>query len=241
VSVALIRFPGSNCDRDCEFVLKNVVGATVDVVWHTQSELPPDVDAVLLPGGFSYGDYLRSGAMAAHSPIMAAVKAFAEAGGRTLGICNGFQMLCETGILPGALLPNRDGQFICEVVRLSATGGGRGLAAGYAPQEEIAIPIAHNDGNYFAEPQVVDTLFEEKKVAFTYVAKDADGHGAANGARRAIAGLIGGPEDNVLGLMPHPERRAESRLGGDDGLRLLKTFVSGAADADAATATGDAP
>jgi phosphoribosylformylglycinamidine synthase len=229
MTVAVVTFPGSNCDRDCVWAVEKTTGASAQLVWHRDDGLPDDTSAVILPGGFSYGDYLRCGAMAAHSPVIADVKRFAAKGGPVLGICNGFQVLCEIGLLPGALLQNRDGLFLCEVVELEATGGGKGLLSRYGAGERIQLPIAHGEGNYFADDETLDQLERDGLVAFRYAARDGDGHGGLNGSRRAIAGLVGGPDHNVVGLMPHPERRAESRLGGVDGARLLQGLVEAAA------------
>jgi phosphoribosylformylglycinamidine synthase len=190
-------------------------------VWHQDAELPAGTTAVILPGGFSYGDYLRTGAMAAHSAIMGAVKRFVDAGAPVLGICNGFQILCEAQILPGALLRNRDGAFVCDTVTLEVSGGGAGMLSGYDRRQHIALPVAHGEGNYFADDATLDTLERDDRVAFRYVEKDAHGNGAVNGARRAIAGIVGGPKRNVVGLMPHPERRSAPALGGTDGLALI--------------------
>lgn len=221
MSVAVVTFPGSNCDRDCVHAVEHGVGARAQRVWHKDSELPAGTQAVILPGGFSYGDYLRCGAMAARSTLMPAIQRFAEAGGAVLGICNGFQILCEAGLLPGALLQNREGLFVCELVELEATGGAQGLLQGYGAGERIRLPVAHGEGNYFADDETLDRLEREGRIAFRYTARDDGGDGALNGARRGIAGISGGPRGNVVGLMPHPERRSEARLGGDDGLRLL--------------------
>ncbi len=225
MSVAIIRFPGSNCFRDSLHVMQNVVGAKTVEVWHQESALPADVQSVFLPGGFSYGDYLRCGAMAAHQPIMAAIKDFAEKGGRVLGVCNGFQVLCETGMLPGALMPNDHGLFSCDIVGLEATGGSEGFLSGYAKDQTIQLPVAHHDGNYFANDAILDELERDNRIAFSYVAKNSEGHGTLNGSRRSIAGILGGPQKNVLGMMPHPERRSEERLGGIDGLNLMKALA----------------
>jgi phosphoribosylformylglycinamidine synthase len=224
VSVVVVTFPGSNCDRDV--VTAVVEGAHGRAVrhFHKEQELPHDVSAVVLPGGFSFGDYLRCGAMAARSNIMGAVKRFASAGGPVVGICNGFQILCEAGILPGALLRNTDGRFHCEEVELEV-GGDSPLLAHYEKGENIVLPIAHGEGNYFADDEVIATLEREKRVAFRYAARDAAGHGVVNGARRGIAGIIGGPARNVIGLMPHPERRSLDLHGADDGLPLLQALV----------------
>lgn len=220
MSVAVVTFPGSNCDRDCVWALQQGAGVPVAPVFHKELELPSLTTAVLLPGGFSFGDYLRCGAMAALSPIMAAVKRFAEAGGPVLGICNGFQILCETRLLPGALLRNVDGRFHCEEVALTVEGQSP-LLTQYAKGAQIVLPIAHGEGNYVADDATLKKLEDEGRVAFRYVERDAHGNGAINGARHGIAGIVGGPQRNVVGLMPHPERRSAEILGGNDGLGLL--------------------
>ncbi|MCC7111891.1 MAG: phosphoribosylformylglycinamidine synthase subunit PurQ [Deltaproteobacteria bacterium] len=229
MTVAVVTFPGSNCDRDCVSAVKDALGASVVRAWHKDAALPAQTSSVILPGGFSYGDYLRCGAMAALSPIMAAVKRFADAGGPVLGICNGFQILCEAKLLPGALLRNNDGLFHCEDVELEVCAGGRGLLAPFDRHQRITLPIAHGEGNYFADDATLDRLEAEERVAFRYVARDAKGNGAVNGARRGIAGVIGGPAHNVVGLMPHPERRSGTHLHGSDGLLLLRGLVAAGA------------
>ncbi|MFN7902422.1 MAG: phosphoribosylformylglycinamidine synthase subunit PurQ [Holosporales bacterium] len=188
---AVIVFPGSNCDRDAAQALQEAYGRPALRVWHTEATLPPQVDLVVLPGGFSYGDYLRCGAMAAQSPIMADVRRFAQRGGRVLGICNGFQILCESGLLPGVLLRNRDLRFICRVVELHSAGALKGLG-------NIALTIAHAEGNYFADADTLEGLEQTDKVALRYQQNP-------NGAQRDIAGIFN-THGNVLGMMPHPER-----------------------------------
>jgi phosphoribosylformylglycinamidine synthase len=225
VTVAIVRFPGSNCDRDCLHVVEHVVGARAVFAWHKDAALPADTRAVVLPGGFSYGDYLRTGALAARAPVVGAVLRFVDEGGPVLGICNGFQILCEAGALPGALRPNAHGQFVCTNVSLDVVGGGTGLLSSYQKDERITLPVAHGDGCYFADDATLDALEREGRIAFRYVARDANGDAIVNGARRGIAGIVGGPRRNVVGLMPHPERRSEARLGGDDGKRLLAALV----------------
>lgn len=227
MTVAVITFPGSNCDRDCVTVMNNVVGVAACRVWHGDTSLPAETRAVILPGGFSYGDYLRAGAMARLSPIMSAVHSFAQNGGPVLGICNGFQILCEVGLLPGALLPNRSGRFVCRHVRLKVGSAPKGLLAAFKPGEELTLPIAHGEGNYFADEATLGALEDEDKIAFTYIDADESGNAMVNGSRRSIAGLVGGPTHNVVGLMPHPERRSEERLGGIDGLPLMQALVGG--------------
>ncbi|MCC7071024.1 MAG: phosphoribosylformylglycinamidine synthase subunit PurQ [Deltaproteobacteria bacterium] len=226
MSTAVVTFPGSNCDRDCALALREGLGAPAARAWHKDHELPPGTTSVILPGGFSYGDYLRCGAMAALSPIMAAVKRFADAGGPVLGICNGFQILCEARLLPGALLRNHDGLFHCEDAELEVSAGGAGMLMCFDRRQRITLPIAHGEGNYTADAATLDRLESEGRVAFRYVARDAQGNGAVNGAQRGIAGILGGPAGNVVGLMPHPERRSGAHLHGADGLVLLRGLVA---------------
>ena len=225
MSVAVVTFPGSNCDRDCVLAVESGLRAAASRAWHKDTELPTGTAAVVLPGGFSYGDYLRCGAMAVHSPIMGAVKRFIDAGGPVLGICNGFQILCEARLLPGALLRNHDGLFHCEDVELEVVGGGKGLLSGYDRRQRITLPVAHGEGAYFADDASLDDLEREDRIAFRYLARDAQGHALVNGARRGIAGILGGPARNVLGLMPHPERRSADVLGGKDGLALFRGLL----------------
>jgi phosphoribosylformylglycinamidine synthase I len=224
VTVAVVTFPGSNCDRDVVRAYRDELKAPVQQAWHKDAELPPSTTAVVLPGGFSYGDYLRCGAMASLSPVMAAVKRFVEKGGPVLGICNGFQILCEAKLLPGALLRNADGLFHCEDVTLevAVAGPARGLLGGYDRRQRIRLPVAHGEGNYFADDDTLDLLEREDRIAFRYV----DGQNP-NGSRRDIAGVVGGPKKNVVGLMPHPERAAGSELGSVDGLGLLRGLLGG--------------
>jgi phosphoribosylformylglycinamidine synthase subunit PurQ / glutaminase len=219
VTVAVVTFPGSNCDRDCHRAVREGLGAATAVAWHKDAELPAGTTAVILPGGFSYGDYLRCGAMAALSPIVGAVKRFAEAGGPVLGICNGFQILCEARLLPGALLRNGDGLFHCEDVELEVDAGGRGLLWGYDRKQRITLPVAHGEGNYFADDETLELLERDGRVAFRYASKNP------NGSRRDIAGILGGPARNIIGLMPHPERRTAAWLQGNDGLPLMRALV----------------
>ena len=227
MTLAVVTFPGSNCDADVRRAVTEGLHGKAAMAWHKDADLPAGTTAVVLPGGFSYGDYLRCGAMAVHSPIMAAVKRFVDAGGPVLGICNGFQILCEARLLPGALLRNRDGLFHCEDVELEVTAGGRGLLWAFDRKQRISLPIAHGEGSYFADEATLDALEREDRIAFRYVAVDAQGHGAVNGARRGIAGIIGGPKRNVVGLMPHPERRSAMHLGGTDGLGLFRGLLEG--------------
>lgn len=224
MSVVVVTFPGSNCDRDCQWAVRQV-GAACKSVFHKEPELPADTTAVVLPGGFSYGDYLRSGAIAARSSILGAVRRFADAGGPVLGICNGFQILCESGMLPGALLKNADGRFHCEDAILDVSGQSP-LLNDYPPGEQVVFPVAHGDGCYVADDATLARLETESRVAFRYVHVDESGNAIVNGSRRGIAGVIGGPRRNILGMMPHPERRADLALGGDDGLVLFAALAS---------------
>jgi len=216
---AFITFPGSNCDRDMAVALETISGTAPIRVWHGDSELPDGVDLVALPGGFSYGDYLRSGAMAAHSPIMRAVKHAADRGVPVLGVCNGFQVLTEAGLLPGALMRNAGQTFICRTVPLRVENSETLFTAGYEAGQVIRIPVAHHDGNYFADEDTLDRLEGEGRVAFRYVE-------TCNGSRRDIAGVLN-TAGNVLGMMPHPERAIEQDHGGTDGRALFESAVKG--------------
>ena len=210
---AVIVFPGSNCDRDVTVCLE-AAGAGVDMVWHADTQLPA-CDLIVLPGGFSYGDYLRCGSMAANSPIMREVVARAGIGAAVLGICNGFQVLTECGLLPGVLMRNRELNFVCRNTRLNVSRTDTPFTHLYAEAEEIIIPVAHNEGNYFADDETLKRLQGENRIAFTYAAGDNP-----NGACLDIAGITDAT-GRVLGMMPHPERRAETPLGGEDGRRLF--------------------
>jgi len=210
---AVIVFPGSNCDRDVAVCLE-AAGAQVDMVWHGDTELP-SCDLMVLPGGFSYGDYLRCGSMAANSPIMREVVARAGTGTAVLGICNGFQVLTECGLLPGILMRNRELNFVCRNTRLNVSRTDTPFTHLYAEAEEISIPVAHNEGNYFADDETLKRLQGENRIAFTY----AEGNNP-NGACLDIAGITDAT-GRVLGMMPHPERRAETPLGGEDGRRIF--------------------
>ncbi|MBL8656744.1 MAG: phosphoribosylformylglycinamidine synthase subunit PurQ [Altererythrobacter sp.] len=211
---AVITFPGSNCDRDMAVALERVSGAAPIRVWHGDADLPDRLDFIALPGGFSYGDYLRSGAMAAVSPIMRAVAAAAGRGVPVLGVCNGFQVLTEARLLPGALLRNAGQNFICRDVRLRVETTQSLFIAGYESGQEIAIPVAHHDGNYFADESTLDRLEGEGRVALRYLDE-------CNGSRRDIAGVLN-EAGNVLGMMPHPERAIDPAHGGTDGLALFQ-------------------
>ena len=219
---AVITFPGSNCDRDMAVAIERISGTAPIRVWHGDAHLPDDLDFIALPGGFSYGDYLRSGAMAANSPIMQSVKRRAERGVPVLGVCNGFQVLTEAGLLPGALMRNASQNFICRTVALKVENDRSLFTSGYETGQIIDIPVAHHDGNYFADDETLDMLEGEGRVAFRYVEN-------CNGSQRDIAGVLNA-EGNVLGMMPHPERAVEQAHGGTDGLALfenaIKTLVS---------------
>lgn len=225
MKTAVIVFPGSNCDRDAKVALEQVTGKAPAMVWHGDKDLP-DTDLIVLPGGFSYGDYLRSGAMAAHSPVMGEVVAQARAGTPVLGICNGFQMLTETGLLPGVLMRNRSLRFICKDVRLKVERNDTIFTRSYTPAETITIPIAHKDGNYFADEETLARLEGEGRIVFRYVSEagEVEEEASPNGSRHSIAGLLS-ERGNVLGMMPHPERLADPALGGTDGTKLFRSLA----------------
>jgi phosphoribosylformylglycinamidine synthase subunit PurQ / glutaminase len=210
---AVIVFPGSNCDRDLAVALEQVTGRKPEMVWHRESALPVGLDFIGVPGGFSYGDYLRSGAMAARSPVMRAVKEAAARGVPVIGICNGFQVLTEAGLLPGALMRNAALKFVCREVPLRVENSQSLFTARYRSGEEIAFPVAHHDGNYQADEATLDRLEGEGRVAFRYLDE-------VNGSARRIAGILN-DAGNVLGLMPHPERAFEPAHGRTDGRRLF--------------------
>jgi phosphoribosylformylglycinamidine synthase I len=215
VRAGVITFPGSNCDRDTAVALA-AAGARVERLWHGATELPR-LDLIVLPGGFTYGDYLRCGAIAARAPVMGEVIRRAAAGVAVLGICNGFQILTEAGLLPGALVSNAGLKFICKPVALEVATAGSVFTAGYAPGQVVTLPIAHHDGCYVCAPDDLARLADEDRIAFRYLDNP-------NGSQAAIAGVLG-PGRNVLGLMPHPERAADPRLGGTDGAVLLRSLV----------------
>jgi phosphoribosylformylglycinamidine synthase len=226
MGVAVVTFPGSNCDYDCYKALRDLVGVDATYVWHRERSLG-DADAVVLPGGFSYGDHLRAGAIARLSPVMEAVAAFAAAGGPVLGICNGFQILCEAGLLPGALVRNDSRQFRGETVRVRVENADSRFTRDYAIGSILRLPIAHGEGGYVADEATLDRLEGEGRVAFRYV--DADGRASdaanPNGSARGIAGILN-DAGNILGLMPHPERAVEALLGSTDGLPLFTSLAS---------------
>jgi len=217
VKTAVIVFPGSNCDRDLAVALELVTGRKPAMVWHRESELPEGTDFIGIPGGFSYGDYLRSGAMAARSPVMGAVKAAADRGVPVIGICNGFQVLTEAGLLPGALMRNAGLSFVCRNVPLKVENSQTLFTSQYDSGEEIVFPVAHHDGNYQADTETLDRLEGEGRVAFRYL-------DSINGSARNIAGILN-DAGNVLGLMPHPERVIEPAHGRTDGRRLFEGLL----------------
>lgn len=224
----VIVFPGSNCDDDMVHVLGDVMRQEVTKIWHKDTDLHGfgDGDCVVLPGGFSYGDYVRAGAIAQFSPIMRAVKAFAAAGGYVFGVCNGFQILCESHLLPGVLLRNADQQFICKNVWLRPVTNNSPITAGLDLTRALKIPIAHAEGRYFADEKTLDALERNDQVLFRYCTPDGEITAAANpnGAARNIAGICN-ERRNVFGMMPHPERASESVLGNEDGRGLFEALV----------------
>jgi len=217
VKSAVIVFPGSNCDRDMAEALRLVTGRAPTMVWHREDNLPDGLDLIAIPGGFSYGDYLRSGAMAAQSEVMWAVKEAAERGVAVLGVCNGFQVLTEARLLPGALMRNADIRFVCRDVALKVENSQSAFTARYDAGEEIVIPVAHHDGNFQADEETLNRLEGEGRIAFRYA-------GNVNGSARNIAGILN-EAGNVLGMMPHPERAVEAAHGLTDGRRLFEGLL----------------
>jgi phosphoribosylformylglycinamidine synthase subunit PurQ / glutaminase len=214
----VVVFPASNCDRDAQVALKQMTGKDPHMVWHQDSELP-DVDLVVLPGGFSYGDYLRCGAMASQSAVMRAVKAHAERGGAVLGICNGFQVLTESHLLPGALVRNAGLKFVCHPVELTVEETQSTFTRKYEKGQRLRFPVAHGEGNYVADEETLDRLEGEGRVVFRYAAGENP-----NGSARDIAGILS-EKRNVLGLMPHPERVVDPLLGGTDGRAMFESLI----------------
>ena len=212
----VVVFPGSNCDHDCFYVLNNMLNQDVKYIWHKYIEVG-NVDCIVLPGGFSYGDYLRTGAIARFSPIMQGVIDFAKKGGLVIGICNGFQILLEAGLLPGAMLRNKNLHFICKDVHIKLLNKNTPFTNLYKKDEVLKIPIAHNEGNYYIDEKGLKTLKENNQIVFQYCANP-------NGAVDNIAGIVN-REGNVLGMMPHPERCSEKQLGSQDGLFIFKSMV----------------
>ena len=240
MKVAVVVFPGSNCDRDAQHAIGDVLGQPVEFVWHKDTDLG-GADVVVLPGGFAHGDYLRTGAMARFSPIMGAVRAFAERGGPVLGICNGFQVLLEAGLLPGAMLRNRGIKFRSEHVHIRVEQTDTPFTAACRRGQVLRIPIAHGEGNYFAEPEVLARLEKNRQIVFRYTnaAGDVTDESNPNGSVAAVAGLCSEGR-NIVALMPHPERTCELALGSRDGLVIFESvlawFASGALPAQTAAA-----
>jgi len=222
----VIVFPGSNCDHDAYHVISKHVGQPVDFVWHRETDLAP-YDAVIIPGGFSYGDYLRAGALAAHSPVMASVKEFAARGGLVLGICNGFQILCESGLLPGALIRNKELHFICQHVRVRVETTETPFTHMLHAGQVLNLPIAHAEGNYVCDDETYEELVREDRIVFRYSdsAGELTGEANLNGSRDHIAGICSRSR-NVLGLMPHPERACEDLLGSSDGRDIFRSLAA---------------
>jgi len=217
VRFAVVVFPGSNCDRDMYFAVKDALGEEADLVWYQEADLS-SYDAVLLPGGFSYGDYLRSGAIASTSDVIGQIREAAEAGKPVLGVCNGFQILLEMGLLPGAMLSNKHLKFMCHFETLKVENAETMFTRDYEPQEKISIPIAHGDGNYYCDEATYQELKDNRQIAFTY-------ENNPNGSVGDIAGITN-KAGNVLGMMPHPERAVEALVGNEDGLRLFQSILT---------------
>ena len=218
MKTAVVVFPGSNCDRDLAVALETITGQAPAMVWHRDAQLPDGLDLIALPGGFSYGDYLRSGAMSARSPVMRAVIAAANEGRAVLGVCNGFQVLTEAGLLPGALMRNAGLDFVCRDVTLTVDNNQTIFSSRYDAGQTVRIPVAHHDGNYVADAETLDRLEGEGRVVFRYAE-------AVNGSARDIAGIVN-DAGNVLGLMPHPERLIEAAQGGTDGRRMFEALAA---------------
>ncbi len=226
MKTAVIVFPASNCDRDMIVALEKITGQKPHIIWHQDEDIP-DVDLIALPGGFSFGDYLRCGAMAARSPVTRRVIEHADRGGNVIGVCNGFQVLTETGLLPGALMRNESLKFVCKDVNLRVENNDTPFTNAYAQGQVINIPMAHHDGNYFADDDTLKALEDEGRVAFRYVDDAGEATKAANpnGSRNNIAGIIS-RRKNILGMMPHPERLIEDAQGGTDGLGFFKSMIN---------------
>jgi phosphoribosylformylglycinamidine synthase I len=217
MKIGVVVFPGSNCDHDAWYAVTQNLKQQAELIWHSSPRLP-DVDAIILPGGFSFGDYLRCGAIAKFSPVMRAVKDFAQSGGLVLGICNGFQVLVECGLLPGALVRNESQRFVCRDVRTEVVTANSPFTQEASPGQVLRLPVAHGEGCYLAEERVLDELESEDRVALRYLDNP-------NGSQRNIAGILNKGR-NVLGMMPHPERAADPLAGGTDGLTILRSLVS---------------
>lgn len=230
MKAAVIVFPGSNCDRDLAVAFQRETGLETQMVWHKETALPEGLDVVAVPGGFSFGDYLRCGAIAARSPVMRAVVDFAGKGGHVFGVCNGFQVLQEAGLLPGALMRNANLKFVCADVHLRVETAETPFTNLYAKGDVIRVPVAHHDGNFLADPETLARLKGEDRVAFRYVQADGAAGGNPNGSVEDIAGIVS-ENRRVLGLMPHPERLADPELGGEDGARFFSSLTAAMAPA----------
>jgi len=226
LKVGVIQFPGSNCDHDAVHAWREISGQDVKLIWHKESDLG-DVDLVFLPGGFSYGDYLRCGAIAKYSPVMKEVIRFAGKGGMVIGVCNGFQILLEAGLLPGVMLPNDSLKFICKTVNLKVTTTNSRFTSDYQTGQVIQIPVAHGEGNYFAGDDTIKSLQDHDQIVFQYCEPDGSltDQSNINGSRLNIAGIVS-KSGNVMGMMPHPERAVESVLGSNNGLGVFKSVIS---------------
>lgn len=216
MSAAVIVFPGSNCDRDCKVAVERSTGEQVQMIWHAETELPKDLDLIVVPGGFSYGDYLRCGAMAAQSPVMQAVKKAADDGVAVVGICNGFQILCEAGMLPGALLRNKGLKYVCKPISLQVANPNTRFTSLYGEQSEVIMTQGNGDGNYFADEETLKRIEGNGQVVFRYVDNP-------NGSVNDIAGIMN-EAGNVIGMMPHPDRAFEAELGSADGATLFRSI-----------------
>ncbi|MEM7506365.1 MAG: phosphoribosylformylglycinamidine synthase subunit PurQ [Pseudomonadota bacterium] len=230
MKAAVIVFPGSNCDRDLSVAFERATGQPTTMVWHKDANLPQGLDIVAVPGGFSFGDYLRCGAIAARSPIMRAIVDFAGRGGHVLGICNGFQVLIESGLLPGALMRNADLKFVCRDVHLKIENTESPFTSAYGNGGVIRVPVAHHDGNYIAPDETLSALRAEDRIAFTYCKANGSAGDNPNGSMGNIAGILS-PNRRVLGMMPHPERLNDGALGGTDGQRMFEGLVRSMAPA----------
>ncbi|NOZ43388.1 MAG: phosphoribosylformylglycinamidine synthase subunit PurQ [Alphaproteobacteria bacterium] len=226
MKTAVIIFPAANCDRDMIVALEKITGHKPHIIWHQDQDIPA-VDLIALPGGFSFGDYLRCGAMAARAPVMKKVIDHANRGGRVIGICNGFQVLTESGLLPGALMRNESLKFICKPVKLRVENNDTAFTNCYDKKQVITIPVAHHDGNYFADDDTISTLEDEARIIFRYVNDNGEATTAANpnGSRHNIAGIVN-RRRNILGMMPHPERLIDSAQGGTDGLDFFRSMIT---------------
>jgi len=222
----VIVYPGSNCDHDCYHVAKHVMGQETEYLWHKDRPALDGYDCIIIPGGFSYGDYLRPGAIARYSPITGEIRKYTESGGLVIGICNGFQILIEMGLLPGVLMRNRSLKFICRDVYLRVDNCDTPFTSCYAAGDVVKIPIAHHDGNYFADPETLEKLKKNGQILFRYVTPEGDPAKEANpnGSVLNIAGICN-EDRNVLGMMPHPERCAEAVLGNEDGKKIFESIV----------------